>query len=134
MLHAVLMLGGAGFVLSIVLGIAAKVFYVKEDPKVVAVEEGKVAVERCGRSLAGLLDGMRRKFERHPTRIAEAGDRQPATLSTAPRLHECMTEQRERATTKKSTVTRKRAKGIESTSRHERARRCKPTITSKRTL
>lgn len=53
MLSAVLMLGGAGFVLSIVLGIAAKVFFVKEDPKVVAVEEALPGANCGGCGYAG---------------------------------------------------------------------------------
>jgi Na+-translocating ferredoxin:NAD+ oxidoreductase RNF subunit RnfB len=39
MVDAIILMGGMGLVISIVLAIASKVFYVYVDPKIVAVEE-----------------------------------------------------------------------------------------------
>jgi formate dehydrogenase beta subunit len=39
MVDAIILMGGMGLVISIILAIAAKVFYVFVDPKILAVEE-----------------------------------------------------------------------------------------------
>ncbi len=39
MVDAIILMGGMGLVISIILAIASKVFYVFVDPKIVAVEE-----------------------------------------------------------------------------------------------
>ena len=39
MVDAIILMGGMGLVISIVLAIASKVFYVFVDPKILAVEE-----------------------------------------------------------------------------------------------
>ena len=39
MTDAIILMGGMGLVISIILAIASKVFYVFVDPKIVAVEE-----------------------------------------------------------------------------------------------
>jgi formate dehydrogenase beta subunit len=39
MVEAIILMGGMGLIISIVLAIASKVFYVYVDPKIVAVEE-----------------------------------------------------------------------------------------------
>jgi formate dehydrogenase (NADP+) beta subunit len=39
MVEAVILMGGMGLVISIVLAIASKMFYVYVDPKILAVEE-----------------------------------------------------------------------------------------------
>jgi formate dehydrogenase beta subunit len=39
MVEAIILMGGMGLVISIVLAIASKVFYVYIDPKIVAIQE-----------------------------------------------------------------------------------------------
>ncbi len=39
MVDAIILMGGMGLVISIILAIAAKVFYVYVDPKILAIEE-----------------------------------------------------------------------------------------------
>ena len=39
MVEAIMLMGGMGLVISIVLAIASKVFYVYIDPKIVAIQE-----------------------------------------------------------------------------------------------
>jgi Na+-translocating ferredoxin:NAD+ oxidoreductase RNF subunit RnfB len=39
MLDAIILMGGMGLVISIILGIASKVFYVYVDPKILSIED-----------------------------------------------------------------------------------------------
>ncbi|MEJ2099313.1 MAG: hypothetical protein P8X68_04970 [Desulfobacterales bacterium] len=39
MVEAIILMGGMGLIISIVLAIASKVFYVYVDPKIVAIQE-----------------------------------------------------------------------------------------------
>ncbi len=55
-LNAMLAMGGIGLVLSIVLGVASKVFYVYVDPKVVAVDECLPGANCGGCGYAGCSD------------------------------------------------------------------------------
>jgi formate dehydrogenase beta subunit len=39
MVDAIVLMGGMGFLISIILAIASKIFYVYVDPKILAIEE-----------------------------------------------------------------------------------------------